>query len=305
MYLVNSINVIFTEYERCQMRKEKRFLMVGLVLFATLALASGSAFATQFNMNLDTITAGYGNYTNIYAAQYNGNSAVTQDYGPNGVFSNGDTFTERSFFQEITYTHSDTGTSQALSGLSSYLPPKILFIYAGTLSGTVNNVQASGAFNYTFNSGTDIGMYIADDTGALPTSLPVGAQKVADLSFVKGDGAGLDTFLGGQAAAGSTRLTVAFTNATPDGVWSALGLDLGNLPAGITAQLLFNTTNTVQSLTPTFDANNAPTGFTAVVKSTGDAVINVVPEPSTMLLLGLGLIFLSTAARKRFFGKEM
>jgi hypothetical protein len=285
------------------MRKEKRFLMVGLVLFATLALASGSAFATQFNMDLNTITAGYGDYTNIFAAQYNGNSAVTQDYGPNGVFSNGDTFTETSFFQQITYTHSSSATSQNLTGLSNN--NKILFIYAGTLSGTVNNVQASGAFNYTFNSGTDIGMYIADDTGALPTSLPVGAQKVADLSFVKGDGAGQDGFLGGQNAAGTTRLTVAFTNATPDGVWSALGLDLGNLPAGITAQLLFNTTNTVQSLTPTFDANNAPTGFTAVVKSTGDAVINVVPEPSTMLLLGLGLIFLSTAARKRFFGKEM
>jgi len=291
------------------MKKMKNFLLVMLFLIAGLALVPGSASAVQFDLDLNTITAGYGDYTDIFRIQIDGFSSVTQDLGADGIITVGDTFSEMSLFQLISYKHFLGDGNSFFTGLSSQ--NKQMYIYAQDLSGYVSNVSAVNVFDYVFTNGTNLGIYIGA-AGAL--GYTAGDELVASFTFNKGDGAASDGFLGGIANSGSTRITWDFDNSTPDAVWEALGLDLGNLPAGLGAFAEFNTTN--QLILPTlvyYDSNDNPVDptqtqaayFKADVNSTGHMTVNVVPEPGTLALFGFGLIFLSGVVRKQFNGKKM
>lgn len=286
----------------------KKLSLVTSIL-ALLSLLAFNAHAVQFDLNLSTLDANYGNYTDIFRIQVDGFADVNQSFGDDGIFNDGDTFTETTILQEISYKKSLLGSNQYFDGLED--EGKFLYLYGAGLTGEAYNVTASDPtdlttylFNYSFDPGIgDIGIYIDVDDGNLDHNAAT-AELVAKFSLTKGDGAALDGFLGGLAQAGTTRLTGEFLDITPDNVWKALGLDLGDLPAGYAAFAQLNTTNQVIVGPDVYLQRDAqgqliPGGFTAIINSTGHMDVSVVPEPSTFVLLSGGLLGLAYFARRR------
>lgn len=281
-----------------------------MMALALIFLIGANAHALQFTLDLSTINGSYGTYSDVFRVNVDGYANVNQSFGADKIFNDGDTFTESTILQTISYKESLTGSNMYFNSLAS--EGKFMYLYAEGLTGTAYNVQygtpgdlTSVTFDYSFDAGSgDIGIYIDDDSGTLSHNLAT-AELVANFSLVRGDGAGDDGFLGGLANAGSTRLTGQFLDSTPDNVWIADFLDLGNLPAGYTAFASMNTTNQVidgpnlYGLNIDGEGNIFADGFTATINSTGHFDVSVVPEPSTLILLGGGLVGLGFYARRK------
>lgn len=263
--------------------------------------APGRVLADQFNLDLSKIDPSYGTYNDIFRIQADGYSILDQKYGNDYTFSDGDEFTETSILQKLSYKNSLQGTKQEFSGLKA--AGKIMYLYAKDLAGTVSNVQGTGAnttFDYSFyaGSGSDIGVYIADDTGSLVHD-EANAVKIASLVLEAGNGSGADGFFGGLPNAGTTRMKFRVLPETQDGVWTVGQYDLNN--NGLFA---INTTNQVITRQE-YDKNNDGKfeGFDANINSTGHLEVSVTPEPATMALLGFGLLGVAGVSRKKFLKK--
>jgi hypothetical protein len=121
--------------------------------------------------------------------------------------------------------------------------------------------------------------------------------KVAALTLLQGEGHTFIDFTGGDLASqGSVELSLQFTYMLP-GFWlNALGVDLLDISP---INWHFMTTD-MNIDTPTND-NGVPSDalYTAYSNQNGSADLTVVPEPSTLLLLGGGLLGLAFVGRKK------
>lgn len=288
--------------------KKFRFLLSIIAIVAIFGLLN-NASALQFDLDLTPIDPDYGTYNDIFRINVDGFANVNQSFGADNVFNDGDIFTETTILQEISYKNSLGGSNKFFLDLAA--EGKYMYLYGENITGYVDNVSATNpmdfstyTFDYIFNPNSgSIGMYIDTDSGSLSHNAGT-AELVASFSLFSGDGAGEDGFLGGIENAGTTRMTGEFLAATPDNVWLAAGLDLGNLPPGFAAFAQLNTTNQVIEfeLYGYFDQDLQAfiaQGFNSVINSTGHMTVNVVPEPTTMLLLGLGLIGIAAVSKKR------
>lgn len=281
-----------------------------LFLLCTMFLFAVNAQAAPFTLDLTTIGGSYGTYEDIFRINVDGFASVDQSFGADGIFNSGDTFKEMTLLQEITYKQSLSGTNLPFADLAA--AGKMLYIYAEELTGVAQDVVfgtpgvlASAEFTYLFDTGAPVGMYI-DDIASTLSHNAFTAQLVGSFSLYAGDGAGSDGFLGGLDNAGTSRLSGQFLADTPDGVWLMDPLDLGALPTNYSAFAELNTTNQVIGGVSLYDVivdagGNVISvgGFTADVNSTGHFAVNVVPEPSTFLLLGGGLLGLGFMARRK------
>lgn len=260
---------------------------------AMMLFAAGTAGATTFDINLSGFYGGMGTYTDIDRITVSGTSTLNQSFGSDGIFNNGDTFSEMSLLQTLTYWSSagDYNSFDQLNG-------KKLYVYANNLSGSVYNVNASSAnpadwmFDYVFNPGQAVYLYADTDTN--PTN---GVQTVAEFITVNPSGGqGPAGFLGGAGVNGTTDMTALFGPSTPAGVWSVSGTDILDYIAPIA---LLNTHNTVIGFSPIFgDTQTGMAGFSAQITSNGELRV-VTPEPGTFVLLGAGLLGLGIFGRRR------
>lgn len=276
----------------------KASLLAG-VLLGTVGFVPGQASALildSWQLDLSAINSNLGNTVNIDRVVVSGQGTVIQSFGSDGLFNDGDTFTEMSLLQSLTYWQepgSGAGNYKVFDLFDESTSTQYnLYLYGAGLTGSVYNVStpsvdpATWSFDYLFDAGSgSLGIYL--DVDGDPTN---GATTLASFSIVPPSGGqGPAGFLGGTGPNGTTDLTAAFTSAYP-GVWkTATGTDFNDLSVVVG---LANTHNTVTGLLPT------GTGFVATIESNGQFNV-AVPEPGTFLLLGGGLVGLGMYVRRR------
>jgi len=276
------------------MKKLLTLFLAAFLLSGALGVGKAQASAI-FDMDLTNVGGNdYGYYDDVASITTSGFGFINQSFGNNNpyAFDEGDTFSEYSVFQQIGYKQGLYDNLQ-FSGLPANL---MMFAWAESLSGYATNFE-DGKFDYIFNPGSALNIYIGEyvTLDQVNAAYVATATPIASLLLLAGEGAGSDGYLDGEDT-GTTRLltTLDYTN-TPSGIWSTdiLG-DLTDLsyPTYFT---LF-TTNTIKQYELYQTPNGA--GFNAIAQSTGDIFVHPTPEPSTMLLLGAGLLGLAAAGRK-------
>lgn len=275
--------------------------ILGMAVLTLIVTGNAWAFSS-FTWHLDTI--GY-TYTNAFgsgntlnfsellnitnAGNFPAKSTITQNLGADGILSNGDTFTE---FGGLNVVGAD---SEATFFTSSGAPARIYYEFSG-LSGWVDNVNLSDpakpVYDIHFNPGVgSIDLLYTDDL-TLATSDGVLASfdllKAGATGFTLAEGAGLN---------GGFSFTIGFQNVL-NGFWqfpmgyaedilAALGPDSIKGYADMNANILKG------GIVPT--SNNA---LLITVENSG-TIRHAVPEPSTMFLLGVGILGLGAFARRR------
>jgi PEP-CTERM motif len=289
-----------------KMKKVLLSLALGLVVVFSMSTAQ-AGILDGWTFDLSGIDADFGNHINIDRFTAAGDATVTQDFGGDGVFGVGDTFSESATFvinsdyfeepgaaiNQVTMDLSDNDGSQGGSDNNYHM----LFSAVG-LTGTIATHSDGGTpadvtddtFTYTFNPGVGMLSLTLVDSLTAPTV----SYSLATWALVPPSGGdGPNGFLGGTGPNGTTDLTMMFTSAYA-GVWqTAGGMDFSTLPFGTVAFGLYNGNNVSTGL------SQIPNGFVSTVTSSGEFKPAIIPEPTSMLLLGGGLLGLFGARRKR------
>jgi len=293
----------------------KKLLGLTKILFLGVFLILGTsgtsmAYLQGWELNLSGLSIGdLGDYTNIDRIDVNGQSTVNQSFGADGVFNNGDQFTELATMNQVVYftepgNASDIHTFPNSGGNNGYY----MYVYASGLQGTVYDVSTPNladpttwTFRYSFTPGVgNIGMYIDNDTD--PTNGVLETLTDFDLAF--GGGIGNPGFLGGAENNGTTNITAFFRNTQTGVFFDNSGTDFTSLPVDFALGLL-NTNNQVIASTFQIYGGATPTGlggFTTDINNAGQFNVNVVPEPASLTLMGIGLLGIGGLVRKRFLG---
>jgi len=282
----------------------RKGMMVCLVLVSSIFLAifgvnQSYAYLIEngWTFNLSAVHSGLTNATNVDRLTVDGTATVNQSFGSDGIFNDGDTFTEGALLQSVSYWTEPgvPGNLHTFDLTDDNGQTYTLYLYGAGLTGSVYDVTGSGPsdweFKYRFDSGVGtLAMYL--DTDADPTN-GVDATLATFSIISPSGGQGPAGFLGGAGQNGTSDVTAIFTSAYP-GVWqTSSGLDFSNFPPGLFGIGLLNTNNRV------IDYISTANGFTTTIYSSGELNVAVIPEPTTLFLLGSGLIGLAGIGRRK------
>lgn len=246
---------------------------VMLITCLTLNLGTAHAFLTNWYLDAD----GVGGASAAKVFEYLdtvGNSRIINNFGSG-------TFSETGVFKSATH---DGGASLVGPELTAYLTG------AGTLGG--------GGFSFT--SGT-LDIYSDAGNDYASTNGIYGADngtKIGSFTLLNGGG-----FLDGNAIPNGDITAMFMATYLAPGYWyNDSMLDLSTLPLNWTigfattgASLLTNPNSTLVS--ELGGVTGAPNEF--YVSNNGQYRLNVVPEPATMLLFGMGVAGLATRLRNK------
>ena len=295
-------------------------LLVSMVCVPCVALATFSVPVEDYTIVMTSFGGGFGDWEGVYQLNFGTgiqpNTYIKQDLNAANEIEDGLGFEESVYLQLDSYTGAP---GELTEGLSDLIPNSYnLILAAQSLSGSVFNVEGSlGAgdaeWEYEFNlddPDDSIGLYLMTDaeyqdlalnfdvtgyTGAgtpftnelLEMSLTEVSAGVAP-GFVGGDFVGQGTF--GVSFKITDALAGIFT--TNDGTDFDELAEKGWLGASQTGEPGLNTPEF-------FD------GFFTVTGNTGDKfLVSQVPEPTTLLLFGTGLLGLAGLGRKKLFKKS-
>lgn len=290
-----------------------------LLLSFFLLVSIGNAQAVSFYIDLSgtgfTATGAtvVGNKVNFpLDMTTSGISTINQSLigGANdAILDSGDTFSEAGWVTIISANTMlgekaiifDSGLSNAyikFSGLEGYI-----FNYSD--GGTPTSGAASildDSFQYAFTPGKGkIEFYLDHDiTDFDPSTTTNGtALKIAELSLVSG--LGFSPFdVGGTFPEGQLSLTAGFTDVRPN-TWFLpdFGMSFEQIMALYGTPSIFATSfNLGATANLGLPTDNPEEGIDIRVTNEGSFIISAVPEPTTMLLLGIGLIGLARLNRK-------
>jgi len=238
-----------------------------------------------WRLDFTGLTPAGGNNTNIDYGVLTGNATVTQFFGGNGVLDVGDPFTENFMLFSLTYVPEGGGLN--LLSLPAGLQ---MYGYGTNITGEIATINLDGSFIYDFDPLQQVNLVL--DTDMIPGN-GISYLLGTGTTILPSGGIGNPGFLGGAGINGTTNMTLTMSNLL-GGVWfDNAGNDLSLLPPNILLLGLVNTDNLTG--TPTFIQD----GVIVTVQSSGQLNLSMIPEPTSMLLLGGGLLGLIGAGLRR------
>lgn len=261
-------------------------ILFTLVLGLVLVIGSNNANANLINgWRMDFTSLGGGNNTNIDYAILSGSATVTQYFGGNGTLDVGDPFVEN--FMLFSLTYSPEGGGLNIFSLPAGMQ---MYAYGQNITGSVAVINSDGSFVYTFDPLQQLNLVL--DTDSNPGN-GFSYLLATGTTVLPSGGIGNPGFLGGAGINGTTNMTLTMSNLLT-GVWyDSVGNDLSLLPPNYLVLGLVNTNNLTGQPTLIQD------GVIVTVASSGQLNLNIIPEPTTMLLLGGSLLGLAGAGLRR------
>ncbi len=266
----------------------KKFL---LVLLALLFASNVSAYPmTSWDMDLTTL--GAGSDSDIAALEFSGVSFLNQSYNGNGQLDDGDTFTEGSLFYSL--TGFNLNRIPAPTSWTLDLNGGDLYMEGINLEGYVRDVTGND-WNYVFTSADSLKLYFDLDGIGVGNA----AVELLDFALMTPSGGEINNFPNGNSSGivGNSTLTsnlsVSTNDIFTDNIFGGLFEDFLSNPSN---SIFANVVTTNRVLT---DLEFTTEGFTTSIYSDGNMVFSAVPEPTTFLLLGGGLMGLGFYARRR------
>ncbi len=280
------------------MNKVTKSVVAALLTMGAAAANAGIVYdGWQLNDGAGYLT------TNIGHLNLSGGTAtVAQQLNSSGQLYVGASFSESGMVFTTTYTAENcVGACDSGYPLNYKAPSNgslgLEFVFP-TLTGYITNIDPNtGNISYAFNIPQGVQLNASTDAGNTWTT-------VATLDTTVPSGGGLQPFLGGGLANGTT--DILFT-VDPNGYQSNLFLDssgnsldpLVNAIGGSGLQLFVHTQNT-QTGTQTISQNlNGTFTDTFTVQSDGSANLQRVPEPASILLMGVGMVGLGFVYSRR------
>ncbi|HSW65158.1 MAG TPA: PEP-CTERM sorting domain-containing protein [Dissulfurispiraceae bacterium] len=252
-------------------KRMRKIIVIAVVMMMLVIGSQAQAYTIENNwsMNLSTINPAFSDATDIDKLIVQGTATLTLAGAP----ATGITFTEDARLQIASYVKEGAFFASNFSIGSNFM-----YIEALGLAGEITSF-GPGGYQYIFYPGVGtIKVYLG--TGNTATDL-----VLASLSVIAPSGGNGIVVDGGVGPSGTTGLDALFLSALP-GLWTTgTGFDFG--PYGIALLDAINTVKAVGSNQLVF-----------TISSQGE-VNTVVPEPSTFVLIGAGLIGLGLAARRR------
>ena len=299
----------------------KKNYLLALPLFLLLLLFAGTSLALPVSWDLNTL--GYSGtndgIVNFDELGLTGASLIIQnDDDGNGNLSVGDTFTEELIFY-VNSVSPATGDDEGLNDLGGYEITGYLNLEGHITSvapvlGTTLNVTyelTAGNLDMYFDNPPDFiidpssEIQLADgsDSSVLDNSNYTDGTLIASANLLTGIGTSLVNPAGGLPVydQGSTNLNLEFTylykNGSDDDFWNFNGKGASEYPTGYKFFTLpsVDLDDTLTSVA----SNKTGAIFDASQTNDGSAVFSMVPEPTTMLLFGFGLLGLAGISRRK------
>ncbi|MBJ6723663.1 PEP-CTERM sorting domain-containing protein [Geomesophilobacter sediminis] len=262
------------------MKKRIVALLAGLLLCGA---SSAMANVILDSWQMDLSAYGGGTYTNIDRLTIDGNGQVFQTL----PLALGASFTETAVLGVVKGIHEPGNSISNQFNINLGPSNQFLYFQASGLQGKVTGFDATG-FTYSFTPGVGSIELILDNDGTAGTA---DDNVLATFSVVAPSGGHDNGNLGGAGETGTTNLTARFDSVVAGLFHTSTNLDFASL-SGLTLGLV-NTNNLITGVTPTAG------GVNLEVASSGQVNMAVVPEPSTMLLLGAGFMGLAIFKKRK------
>ena len=270
-----------------------------LAAFATTVAIQGAAqAAATFQFDTSAIAGSTTNFTfltNEMTFTAIGTPTITlTDSNNDGVIGGADDFAEIGITSIVNFQLNNANIPVGTTGINNFYELIVNFNFVGTADIVGSNAVA------TFSSGSATVFYdeVVDSIA--------GATAIAQLDLFAPNGSQC-VLTGPGLAEGSCGIVLDFDAlaVTAAGVWTIGGTDLGNLGATIELDV------DVDNVTPPFQVAYPGFGVTCGTLATpscvqqvstdqdGSAEINVVPDPGTLALLGISMLGLAGARRRK------
>lgn len=281
------------------------------ILSAFFLLFANNVFATPYTINLSGLYSGnlYASYAsnfNVQSIQVNTGTSWSnlnlpptkafQDIGADG-FSDGDTFNEFGFIAKISIDSS--GVQFGIDTDSNGTPDAAAQVYLrfDNLSGFVTDVVDTFDYSLVFDPtdpATTIGLWLDDDGDYSP--LTGNAIQLASYDLLTGSGTGPSLESTGQIT-GDLSFSSAVTDLQDIFAFNTLGLTFQEMQTNFGPNAVISTIDVVSEVTA-IDQSGDP--WEIELQQTGDETISAVPEPTSIVLLGFGLLGLAGVTRRKF-----